>query len=70
MRTPRIVGKIEPVPKKWLSKDEAKAYLGCSDKFLQTLRDTAQITFSRYGNKMYWYELSSIERFLTKNKVG
>lgn len=70
MRPPRTIGKVEPILKKWLSKDEAKAYLGCSDRFLQTLRDTAQVSFSRFGNKMYWYELASIERFLMKNKVG
>lgn len=60
----RTTVKVEPVTKKWLNKEEAKNYLGCSDDFLQKLRDEAQVTFARYGNKMYWYELASIEKFL------
>lgn len=30
----RVTGKVEPIVKKWLSKDEAKSYIGCSDDFL------------------------------------
>lgn len=65
----RTFGKVEPVQKKWLSKDEAKAYLGCSDKYLQTLRDTAQVSFSKIGGKMYFYDLASIDRLLEQNRV-
>lgn len=65
----KTTGKIVPVAKVWLSKDEAMAYLGCSDKFLTTLRDKAEVAFARYGNKMYWYELGSIERFIKRNTV-
>ena len=68
-RTRQIV-KVEPVQKKWLNKEEAKKYLGCTDKFLQILRNEAQITFARYGSKMYWYELSSLDRFLQKHIAG
>ena len=52
---PRIrqIVQVEPVPKKWLNKEEAKKYLGCTDKFLQTLRNEAQITFARYGSKTH-----------------
>lgn len=65
----KIIGKIEPVQKKWLSASEAKSYLDCSDNFLQKLRDNALISFSRFGRNMFWYELASIEKFLQKNKV-
>ena len=65
----KIIGKIEPVQKKWLSPEEAKTYLGCSDKFLQKLRDNALISFSRFGRNMFWFEIASIDRFLQKNKV-
>lgn len=61
--------KVEPIPKKWLSKDEAMSYLGCSADLLKTLRDEALISFSQFGNKMIWYDLQSIDRFITKNKV-
>lgn len=61
--------KVEPVPKRWLSKDEAMFYLGCSEDFLKTLRDNALVSFSQFGSKMIWYDLQSIDRFIAKNKV-
>ncbi len=64
----RKIGKIQEVEKIWLSKDEAKAYLGCSDDFLERLRNEAQVSFSQFG-KMIWYDLQSINRFLAKNRV-
>ncbi len=64
----RRVGKVEPIPKRWLSKDEAMAYLGCSDKYLDKLRYNAQVSFAQDGRKI-WYELQSIDRFLNRKKV-
>ena len=66
----RIEARVEPVPRKWLSRMEAKNLLGCSDKFLQTLRDEGQVRFAKYRNKMYWYDLQSVERFLERNRVN
>ena len=64
----KITGKVEPVAKKWLSKTEAMAYLGVSEDYLMTLRNAAEISFSQ-RERMRWYDLASIERFLTRNKV-
>lgn len=64
----RIVGKVEPVKKTWLSKEEAMSYFGCSEDSLQTLRDNAELTFARRKN-MVWYELGSIERFFKRHTV-
>lgn len=61
-------GKIEPINKTWLSAREVKAYLDCSDDFLQMLRNDAAISFSRIGGK-YFYNLASIERLMVKNRV-
>lgn len=61
-------GKVEPVHKTWLSAREARAYLDCSDDFLQMLRDEARVSFSRVGGK-YFYNLESIDRLLIKNKI-
>ena len=60
--------RIRYVEKRWLSKDEAKSYLGCSDDFLARLRNEALVSFSQFG-KMIWYDLKSIDRFLDANKV-
>lgn len=68
MARPKKTGQVVTVEKTWLSKEEAKKYLGCSERFLQTLRENALVTFKKYGNKMYWYELASIERFLNYKK--
>ena len=61
-------GKIEPVPKIWLNKGEAMAYLGCSPDYLEKLRITAEVSFAKDG-KMIWYNLESINRFLNRKKV-
>ena len=44
----RVTGKVEPIVKKWLSKDEAKSYIGCSDDFLRTLRKKDLLSFSTF----------------------
>lgn len=68
MAKEKTIGKVQPIEKVWLSKDEAKAYLGCSDRYLRTLKEKAQISFSKYGNTI-WYDKRSIERFILRNKV-
>lgn len=60
--------KVEPVPKKWLSKSEAQAYLGVSEAYLQKLRDGAHVAFSQDG-KTVWYLLSSLDKWVEKNIV-
>ena len=64
----RKTGKVEPIQKTWLSKQEAESYLGCSEKFLRALREKAEISFSKFGNTI-WYELRSIDRFIERNRV-
>ena len=61
-------GKVEAVQKVWLSSREAKAYLDCSDDYLQTLRDQAAVSFSKVGGK-YFYSKLSIDRLILKHKV-
>lgn len=65
----RRIGKVEPIQKTWLSKEEAMKYLGCGEKFLRSLRQNAEINFSQLGGKMFWYELQSINRFIERNRV-
>lgn len=65
----KSVGKVEPVKKIWLSAKEAMAYLGCSEKLLEKLRNNAEISFSQYNKRVIWYELRSLERFIERNRV-
>ena len=64
----KYTGRIKEVEKVWLSSREVRAYLDCSDDYLQKLRDEANISFSRIGNK-YWYDLRSIDLLIRKNIV-
>lgn len=68
MRKRKIVGKVQPIEKRWLSAAEAKTYLDCSDNWLQKLRDEDLVRVSMVGRK-FFYDLSSIERLLESNVV-
>lgn len=62
------IGNVKPVEKLVMSEDEAIKYLGCSKRFMRTLREKAEISFSKYG-KTFFYDIKSINRFLSRNKV-
>ncbi|WP_289292536.1 MULTISPECIES: DNA-binding protein [Bacteroides] len=66
-RTRKTV-KVEPAPKRWLNKQEAMAYLGVGEDYLQGLRENAEVSFYQKG-RMIWYELAGLDRFVLKNKV-
>ena len=63
----RLSLQVEPVQKRWLNKEEAMKYLGVSDKYLKKLRDEAMLSFSMYGN-MIWYDINSIDKFILRHK--
>lgn len=52
----------------WLSTREACNYLDCGIDFLENLRNKAEVSFAKYGRTI-WYDLNSIQRFLSRNKV-
>lgn len=64
----RKTGKVASVPKIWLSREEAMAYLGCSLDYLNKLRANGEVSHAQDG-KMVWYNLESINRFLNRKKV-
>jgi len=68
MARPRKTVKVEAIEKRWLNKQEALAYLGCGERYLAKLRDEAKVSFSRDG-KMIWYDLRSLDLFISRNKV-
>lgn len=65
----KLQAKVESVPKRWLNKQEAMAYLGVGEDYLAKLRNEAKISFYQEG-RMIWYDLASIDRFVLKNKVN
>ena len=49
----RVTGKVEPIVKKWLSKDEAKSYIGCSDDFFENVTGkSSHFFFSIWKNDL------------------
>lgn len=69
MARTKLQAKVEHVPKRWLNKQEAMAYLGVSEDYLTKLREDAEVSFSQVG-KMIWYELASLDRFVIRNRVS
>ena len=67
----RTIGQVAAVQKIWLSAQEAQNYLGCKKDFLRQIRENPdnRISFSRYGNKTFWYDVRSLQRFIERNKV-
>lgn len=70
MARERNIGKVEPVPKIWLSSQEAAAYLGVSARYLRDNIDTMPEVevYSIGGNKKF-YRLENIDKIIRKNKV-
>ncbi|WP_042372611.1 MerR family transcriptional regulator [Bacteroides neonati] len=69
MARTKKIGKVEPVQKTVLNKQEAMAYLGVSEDYLTKLRENNEVVFHQDG-RMIWYDLRSIDRFLLRNKVN
>lgn len=61
-------GKVQPVFKTWLNREETLAYLGCADDYLRRIRDSGQISFAKDG-KMVWYNVFSLMKYIEKHKV-
>ena len=61
-------GKVQPIDKIWLSREEAMAFLGCADDYLRKVRESGQVSFCRDG-RMVWYNVNSLQRYIEKHKV-
>lgn len=61
-------GKVQPVEKIWLSREETTAFLGCTERFLRDLKDSGEISYSKYKGTI-WYNLDSLKRFLNRHKI-
>lgn len=44
-------GKVQPVNKIWLSREEAMCFLGCADDYLRKVRESGQVSFCRDGRR-------------------
>lgn len=62
------LSKVEPVEKRWLSTQEAAAYLGISEESLQKLRNERRIVFAQDERKLY-HEKISLDRYVMRHVV-
>ena len=70
MARERSVGKIEPVPKVWLSSKEAAAYLGVSSRYLRDNIDTMpEVEIYSIGGNKKFYRLENLNRLIIQGKV-
>jgi len=65
----RIMAKVESVPKKYMSLKEVIGYLGVSEDTVRVLRDSGLIRAFKITNKIYLYELNSIDRFVESRDI-
>ena len=66
----RTTVKVEPVPKRWLNKQEAMSYLGVGEDYLTKLRNEAKIHFYMASDgKKIWYEQKELDRYVQSCKV-
>lgn len=66
----RIVKESQGTPgKKWLKSCEVKSLLGISHGFLQTLRDTGTLPFTKIGGAIY-YDYEDISLMMRAKKFG
>lgn len=69
MAKERVLGKVMPVQKKWLTREEAMAYLGCSKDHLEDMRNRADISYSKIAPRIILYDLESIDRFIERHRI-
>lgn len=66
----RNIGKVEPVPKVWLTKKELAAYLGVSERYIETaINNDPRIDLFRLSNKIVLYDRSNIDAVIRRSKV-
>lgn len=70
MARDRIIGRVEPVRKVWLSTREAAAYLGVSVRYLRDQLDVIpEVEVYNIGGNKKFYRIENLDRLITKNKV-
>lgn len=67
----RIVDAVKTLPhaKKYLRKDEAAGYMGCSVRFLGGLLAKGQVPYHRLGNKIVVFKRTDLDAYMQKRRV-
>lgn len=68
MRNSSKTVKVLPVEKRWLSSAEAKAYLGMSSDFFDSLREEAMIHYYKVRGSIF-YDIKDLDSLILNNRV-
>ena len=68
MTRPKL-SKVAELPKRWVSAQEAAKYLGIGLSTLRQLRDTGELHVYRYSQKITWYDVDSLDRFVMSRRI-
>ena len=64
------IGKVLGVEKIWLNKKETAAYLGVSERYVETnINANPQIDIYRISERVFLYSKSSIDKMVLKSKI-
>jgi len=69
MSRQKIIGKIEPIQKVWLSKKEAAAYLGVTERYMDEINKRPDIDLYRLSNKCFLYSKDNLDSMIRKSRI-
>lgn len=70
MARQRIIGKVQAVPKVWLSKKEVAAYLGVSERYITDNMDNdPQVEVYRLSQRCALYSKENIDRYVERSRI-
>ena len=70
MARQRIIGKIQPIPKVWLSKKELAAYLGVSTRYIEVnINTNPKVDLYRMSDRVVLYNKENIDLIIRRSKT-
>lgn len=66
----RTIGKVEPIQKVWLSKKEAAAYIGVSERYMdENINQRPDVELYRLSGRCTLYRRENLDRIVTKCRI-
>jgi len=68
--TPATSAVNAEIPARYLRREDAARYVGCSLRQLDTLKSEGAIPFHRLGRRLIVFRVDDLERFMSKCRVA
>lgn len=66
----KAIGKVEPIQKVWLSKKEAAAYLGVTERYMdENINQRPEIDLYRLSGRCTLYNRDNLDRMVMKSRI-